>query len=67
MKGDREKAYRYFGLSVDVTKEMAQMFITALTNKGVQCIIAPYEADRQLILFILLFNLQLYHKINYLL
>lgn len=38
-------AYRYFGLSVDVTIEMAQLFIDKLRQIGIECIVSPYEAD----------------------
>jgi exonuclease-1 len=40
-----DKATNYFALSIDVTLEMAQKFIDALRSKGVECIVAPYEAD----------------------
>ena len=38
-------AYKYFGLSVDVTSEMVNPIIKELTKKGIECIIAPFEAD----------------------
>ena len=38
-------AGKYFALSIDVTEEMADRFIRVLRDKGVECVLAPYEAD----------------------
>jgi exonuclease-1 len=46
--GDRQKAQVFFQRAVDVTPLMASQLIRALNAEGVECIVAPYEADAQL-------------------
>ena len=38
-------AFRYFGLSVQVTNEMHKEFIDEFLSNDIEVIIAPYEAD----------------------
>jgi len=47
-KGEHELAIDCFRKSVDVTPEMAHEFIKELRKKGIQYVVAPYEADAQL-------------------
>ncbi|XP_062503333.1 exonuclease 1-like [Corticium candelabrum] len=47
-EGERARAIDAFQKCVDVTPEMARDVIQACRNVGVQCIVAPYEADAQL-------------------
>jgi exonuclease 1 len=44
-RGEKDLAGKYFALSIDVTDEMAEKFIRVLRQRGVECILAPYEAD----------------------
>ncbi|XP_028398743.1 exonuclease 1-like isoform X2 [Dendronephthya gigantea] len=46
--GNRTQAFECFQKSVDITPEMALNVIKACREKGVDCIVAPYEADAQL-------------------
>ncbi|KAH8853051.1 Exonuclease 1 [Schistosoma japonicum] len=48
MKGNKAAAQECFERSVFVTSEMAYEVLRAARNIGVDCIIAPYEADAQL-------------------
>ncbi|CAH8451695.1 unnamed protein product [Schistosoma haematobium] len=48
MKGDKAAAQECFERSVFVTSEMAYEVLRAARNMGVDCVIAPYEADAQL-------------------
>jgi len=45
---NRSAAVEYFQKAVDVTPLMAHKCIKALQKMGVECIVAPYEADAQL-------------------
>ena len=45
---NRSAAVEYFQKAVDVTPLMAHKCIKALRKMGVECIVAPYEADAQL-------------------
>ena len=47
-EGKRKEAYDCFKHCVDVKPEMALNLINACRDKGIQCIVAPYEADAQL-------------------
>ena len=44
---NRSAAVEYFQRAVDVTPLMAHKCIKALRKIGVECIVAPYEADAQ--------------------
>ena len=46
--GDASKAHNLWAQSVEVTQEMAQLFINRLKEAAVSFIVAPYEADAQL-------------------
>ena len=47
--GERDAAYKMFQKAVDITPALARTFITELRKlRGVECIVAPYEADVQL-------------------
>ncbi|CAH8481367.1 unnamed protein product [Schistosoma rodhaini] len=48
MKGDKAAAQECFERSVFVTSEMAYEVLRAARNMGVDCVVAPYEADAQL-------------------
>ncbi|CAL8094807.1 unnamed protein product [Calicophoron daubneyi] len=48
LQGNREAAQECFQRSVFVTPKMAQDVLLAARNLGVDCIVAPYEADAQL-------------------
>ncbi|KAF6773338.1 hypothetical protein AHF37_07677 [Paragonimus kellicotti] len=48
LQGNREAAQECFQRSVFVTPKMANQVLTAARNLGVDCIVAPYEADAQL-------------------
>ena len=45
---NRSAAVEYFQKAVDVTPLMAHKCIKALRKMGVECIVAPYEADAQI-------------------
>ena len=47
-EGKRREAYDCFKHCVDVKPEMALNLINACRKKGIECIVAPYEADAQL-------------------
>ncbi|CZT01415.1 related to exodeoxyribonuclease 1 [Rhynchosporium graminicola] len=47
--GKTSQAYLEFQKSVDVTPEMARQLIDELKRTGVQYIVAPYEADAQMV------------------
>ncbi|KAJ3425244.1 exonuclease [Anaeramoeba flamelloides] len=47
-RGDFEKAKKKFRGAVEITFEIAQGFVLALKEKGIETIVAPYEADPQL-------------------
>lgn len=47
-EGKRREAYDCFKHCVDIKPEMALNLINACRDKGIQCIVAPYEADSQL-------------------
>eukprot|EP00118_Oscarella_pearsei_P004623 m.20057 g.20057 ORF g.20057 m.20057 type:complete len:628 (+) comp27964_c0_seq1:1398-3281(+) len=47
-EGDRSKAVDCFQKCIDITPEMAKEVMDACKQRGVQCIVAPYEADAQL-------------------
>jgi exonuclease-1 len=47
-KEETSRASEYFQRAVDVTPTMARRVIDAIRGMGVQCIVAPYEADAQL-------------------
>jgi exonuclease-1 len=47
--GKTSQAYLEFQKAVDVTPEMARQFIDELKKVGVQYIVAPYEADAQMV------------------
>ena len=44
-EGKRREAYDCFKHCVDVKPEMALNLINACRKKGIECIVAPYEAD----------------------
>jgi len=46
--GNRQQALECFQKCVDITPEMALEVIKECRKKGVDCIVAPYEADAQL-------------------
>ncbi|XP_068681697.1 exonuclease 1-like [Montipora foliosa] len=46
--GNRQQAVECFQKCVDITPDMALDVIKACRKKGVDCIVAPYEADAQL-------------------
>lgn len=46
--GDRTRALDHFQKSIDITPEMAYKVVKVCREKGVDCIVAPYEADAQL-------------------
>ncbi|KAI9370140.1 hypothetical protein BJX61DRAFT_516453 [Aspergillus egyptiacus] len=48
-KGRTAEAYQEFQKAVDVTPLMARHLIEALKEMGVQYVVAPYEADAQLV------------------
>ncbi|OON18480.1 XPG I-region, partial [Opisthorchis viverrini] len=48
LQGNREAAQECFQRSVFVTSKMAHDVLKAARNLGVDCIVAPYEADAQL-------------------
>ncbi|THD21755.1 hypothetical protein D915_007644 [Fasciola hepatica] len=48
LRGDREAAQECFQRSVFVTPQMANDVLVAARKMGVDCIVAPYEADAQL-------------------
>ncbi|XP_073820750.1 exonuclease tos isoform X2 [Musca autumnalis] len=45
---DIEKARSHMRRAIDVTHEMALRLIKACRERGVECIVAPYEADAQM-------------------
>ncbi|KAM3143539.1 hypothetical protein pb186bvf_004301 [Paramecium bursaria] len=47
-KGDHDKAHQKYAESIDVTPKMAQRLLKALQSLGIECIVAPFEADAQL-------------------
>jgi exonuclease-1 len=47
-EGERSRAIDAFQKCIDVTPEMALNVMQACRDVGVQCIVAPYEADAQL-------------------
>ncbi len=47
-EGDAKKARKVLARGIDVTPEMAHHFIEVLKKKGVEYIVAPYEADAQM-------------------
>jgi exonuclease-1 len=47
--GKPSQAYLEFQKAVDVTPEMARQLIDELRNTGVQYLVAPYEADAQMV------------------
>ena len=47
-QGDKVAAQALYQKAVDVTPEMAALLIRTLKDSGVECIVAPYEADAQL-------------------
>ena len=47
-EGNKKKAFECFQSCIDVTPEMAHIFIQALKQLKVQYVVAPYEADAQL-------------------
>jgi exonuclease-1 len=47
--GKTSQAYLEFQKAVDVTPEMARQLIDELKKTGVQYIVAPYEADAQMV------------------
>jgi len=47
-EGDNKKAQKLFARGVDVTPEMAHQFIEILIKKGIDYVVAPYEADAQM-------------------
>ena len=46
--GKRLEAEQSFQKAISITPEMANQLQHALLDKGVQCIVAPYEADAQM-------------------
>ncbi|EPY51638.1 exonuclease I Exo1 [Schizosaccharomyces cryophilus OY26] len=48
-EGKRSQAFTQFSHCVDVTPEMAAKLIAALKEHGISSIVAPYEADSQLV------------------
>lgn len=46
--GNRYAANNLFARGIDVTPEMAHAVIKMAREKGIECIVAPYEADSQL-------------------
>jgi len=47
-EGNRAEAYKCFQRAVDITPEMAARMIARLKERGVEYIVAPYEADAQM-------------------
>eukprot|EP00117_Sycon_ciliatum_P046076 scpid47662/ scgid6228/ Exonuclease 1; Exonuclease I len=47
-QGNRQKATECFQRCVDITPDMARNVIKTCREMGIQCIVAPYEADAQL-------------------
>ncbi|KAH8888618.1 hypothetical protein GQ53DRAFT_843538 [Thozetella sp. PMI_491] len=47
--GKQTQAFTELQKAIDVTPEMARHFIEALKSAGVQYVVAPYEADAQLV------------------
>ena len=47
-EGDEENAMKMYGLSIDITPQIAQKVIKALKLLDVEYYVAPYEADAQL-------------------
>ncbi|VDN30062.1 unnamed protein product [Dibothriocephalus latus] len=47
-EGNRRAAQECFERCVEVTPEMARAVMKAARRRGVDCIVAPYEADAQL-------------------
>ncbi len=47
-KGNRKLATEYFQKAIDITPEMAAIFVSALKVEGIPYVVAPYEADAQL-------------------
>ena len=41
-------AYKMFSVAVDITPQMAYLFVQAAKSLGVESLVAPYEADAQL-------------------
>ena len=46
--GDKTEANKFLTRSLDVTPLMAHKVIKMAQEKGIECIVAPYEADAQL-------------------
>eukprot|EP00756_Hemistasia_phaeocysticola_P060448 Hpha_TRINITY_DN403_c0_g1::TRINITY_DN403_c0_g1_i1::g.27606::m.27606/K10746/EXO1; exonuclease 1 len=46
--GKRGEAYTHFMKGLEVTPDLASTVISAMRDIGVECIVAPYEADAQL-------------------
>ncbi|XP_067939137.1 exonuclease 1-like [Watersipora subatra] len=47
-EGKRAEARQYFERCIDITPQMAHRVIVAAVSQGIDCIVAPYEADAQL-------------------
>ncbi|SCU81905.1 LANO_0B04522g1_1 [Lachancea nothofagi CBS 11611] len=47
--GDKRQAYEYFQKSVDVTPEMAKCIIEYCQTQSIQYVVAPFEADAQMV------------------
>lgn len=47
-QGAVDEAARCFEKSIDVTTEIAKSVIDVMRDRGIECIVAPYEADAQL-------------------
>ncbi|KAL6949985.1 hypothetical protein ACO0QE_000654 [Hanseniaspora vineae] len=48
-RGEKKKAWEYFQKSVDVTPEMAKCWIDYLQTHGLPFVVAPFEADAQMV------------------
>lgn len=48
-QGDNKTAWKHFLLCVDVTPQMAKSVIEMLKLEGIKFIVAPYEADAQMV------------------
>ena len=46
--GNKEAAAKAFAAALDVTHEMARQLLARARQAGVECVVAPYEADAQL-------------------
>ena len=43
--GDHKKAYNFFCQAIKITPEMNEKVLQMCKKRGLQCVVAPYEAD----------------------